>query len=281
MRQRLTKATRNLMKAIAEKFATLHHDRDIDIAFSVAAYPILIWLGIPHPRREAAEAAIASPVHAAVSPESEAPALAPHRVPPAGEAAIPVPESELHLNLLDVIKAKRPDVSDIIGTHIPFFRFYMLSQLLREAQDDRAKEVLANLLEQSRLPTYELEHFADNPISLERDPATGKPILTDLEAAEFKHFAQIMAYLRSLRPERASGRPKGQPKPHGSGKREISTDEARRVYQASQDGLDDRQIARRVLHWPIPTDPKGWNRMRQRIHARKAKGARLARNPKK
>jgi hypothetical protein len=263
MSPRPTKAILNLAKRTAEIFAVaLFDDEEIRTAFNPCAYMMLKRLRISHPIRSMVEEA-----------------LGPNGVLCVKRTRTPVSEEELQLQLLDVIKAKQPDWYHVIGTHIPFFQHLMLCELRRTAPDETTKQALSSVLEEIRVPTLELDHFPDNPITVERDSVTGKHTLTDVEEAELKDYMQIMAYFDSLRPARSAGRPRGVEKPKKSGRQPLPPEVALRVYQAKLDApkWNWQQAARKVLGVPIPSDLKARERLRQRVGRLLALGARLHR----
>ncbi len=191
-------------------------------------------------------------------------------------------EMVLAVKLLDTIKARRPDVYDIARDRLLLLQHLTFSLLLRatDPSDETTRQILLQAMSKAMPPTLELEHFPDNPIGRVQDLVTGEDYLTGTKDAKPKHYMQIEAWFRSLRPEKASGRPKGQKTPRG-GRPRIDPDEALAIHQATLEGLDWKQIARKVLHRPIPTDHKGRDCLRKWINARQIRGASLSRTRKK
>jgi hypothetical protein len=267
MSPRLTTAMLKHTESIAKTFYSLfvaYEDTDISSAFSLWAYVILKRLGIPHPIRSELEEA-----------------LGPDRVFRMKGATIPATEEELRLTLLDMIKAKRPDFYDTIGTHKQAFQHWLLFALSVTAPDVATKQKITDYLEQIRRPSYELDHLPGNPITVERDSVTGKHTLADVDNAEPKHYMQIKAYFDSLRPARRVGRPKlqigDQPVKQEKSNRSVSSKEALAVYHAKGKGQNWQQIALKVLHTPIPSDPQARERLRVRVYYLAAAGDRLHR----
>lgn len=245
----------NTAEEAGKKFGDLLTDEEIRWLWARFAYVTLRRLGLQHPVREK--------VQEVLDRQSET-------LDEGDEEMIFVSQ------LLDAIKEKRPDVYHIVGEHLVHLQQFTFAVLRAWAPDDPTKEALLKAARQASPQTVEIDHFSDNPITVHLDPMTGEPYLTNVEKAKPKHFMQIKAYFDSLRPARPVGRPHGAEKPKGSGKKPVDPEDARRVYQCTQDGLDLWQAARKVLRVTIPSDPKARERLRGKLRHLLAVGTRLA-----
>lgn len=186
-------------------------------------------------------------------------------------------ESATLRTLLDRIKDRLPKLEHAFGEHLPvWLRYFTLVIMAQAAQDPRDREACERA-QVAAMPTQIERFLPDNPITITTDPATGKPILADVEGATPAHFMRIASYFRSLKPARPVGRPKGPAKPPESGKPPVNPELALRVYQCTLDGMKWQEIAPKVLHTPIPSDPKARENLRGRIRYCAAVGARLYR----
>jgi hypothetical protein len=258
MNPRPTPAMLKTAVLASEKFTTLLADAEILGKFLLFAYATLKRLEIQHPVRDRVEEVLRSRGQ---------------------KFALEAGEDEMifALELLDTIKARRPDVYHIIGERLGVLQGWTFMELVHTAPDQSARDALHQAAIAAMPPTIELEHLPDNPISVNTDLTTGAPYLTNVEEATIKHYMQIHAYQRSMQPGGPVGRPKGQAKAPKSGKPSVDPGLALRVYQAKLDGQNWQQVARRVLHEPIPTDPKARERLRGRIRYLEAIGLRLYR----
>jgi hypothetical protein len=68
-----------------------------------------------------------------------------------------------------------------------------------------------------------------------------------------RHYQDVVAYKRSLRPEGKTGRPPGVPRPPSSGRKRIDLDKARAIRQMRQGGASLKEIALKFFP-DIPPD---------------------------
>ena len=199
-------------------------------------------------------------------------------------------EEEIALlwTLVDTIKARRPKVGGIIGDHSPLLvHHWTLITLAELAPDEQTKEALIQAAREANPLSLEIEHFPGNPLTIKTDPLTGEERLAGWENATVKHFTEMKSYDRARKPARPVGRPPGLPKPKKSGKPRLDPELGLRVHQCkldlSREGKRRKipvweQIARQVLGIKnIPTDRKARDRLRKKIDALNALGARLYR----
>jgi hypothetical protein len=98
-----------------------------------------------------------------------------------------------------------------------------------------------------------LAHLPGNPTAVIHQGADGSVVLDVPPTSSRSNKLGIDSYMAALRAAGRPGRPRGAPKPKGSGRRRIDLDKARAIRQMRQDGATLKEIALR--HFPdIPPD---------------------------
>ncbi|MCZ6530163.1 MAG: hypothetical protein O6949_07500 [Chloroflexi bacterium] len=212
------------------------------------------------PEIQACWLAIAREVHVVLNRPVESWGTAPHVSPIATE--IGVDPCVVFSTLISLLQERVPALAHAWGPDLGFWILGLMFGIV-------APEIGAVT------PATVQRFLPDNPVTISRDPSTGKAMLHGAETATARHLMQIRSYFQSLAPPGKTGRPKGLPKPKKSGKGSLPPDLALRVHEAKLDGMTFRQIVRQVLHTTIPSDHRVRERLRAKVNRLNAQGARL------